>query len=309
MRLLGFLLLLVFAHKETWAQGSQGFQPAVVQTQQAAPVQTAAPVAAPTPYFLPPPNISSRGGKNNAVKAMEEFLKALGQAPAGAGVPPKYDQYGRPNPAYSDYIGGRPYANEFGPPIINNYEPLKNWNLSRNGINGSNCDQKSNNPLVCMVCNLCFEAGNQNDEGQVAVGRSVMTRAFSRSYGSPKLCDVIYAPKQYSWTHENKDHQLPGSRCKNLAQLTANAEKAIKQGPFSPQNDPPEVQYTNYFAHDLVFPDWAKGGTCAATLRRIGSHTFCNINGTTTRTVADVAQANGFSAGEINTPASPKTNR
>jgi spore germination cell wall hydrolase CwlJ-like protein len=326
-----WLAILTLSHFETQAQG---FKPAVYNSSQtaqsAAQPQAQAPLGTlpaasttkaaqpatgtPTivypamgdPKFNPRPNISTNDGKSGAAQIIQQFINAL--TGGGNKVPPKTLPNGQPNPAYSNSVGGgTPYANEYGPPVINNYDQLANWPINNSdNINGHRCKQKSQNPRTCMICNLCFEASNQSDEGQIAVARSVMTRVFSRAYPG-NICDVIYQPRQYSWTHENKSHGhvLPAA-CANLNRVIANAEKGIKQGPFAS----PEVTYTNYFAHNIVFPPWAREGTCAATLRRIGDHTFCNIKGTTTRTVAEVESNHGIGAGTLrqltsasNTPA------
>lgn len=60
-----------------------------------------------------------------------------------------------------------------------------------------------NNQLKCMSENIIFEAGNQSIRGKIAVAQVTLNRVESHKFGS-SLCEVIYQPKQYSWTNKKK---------------------------------------------------------------------------------------------------------
>lgn len=51
--------------------------------------------------------------------------------------------------------------------------------------------------VLCMALNVHFEAAGEPIDGQFMVALST----WNRAKGDPnKICDVVYAPRQYSWT-------------------------------------------------------------------------------------------------------------
>lgn len=103
----------------------------------------------------------------------------------------------------------------------------------------------------CMVCNCYNEAGNQNNAGQVNVGKVVMTRSrlprvFPYNGDGHSLCDIIRDPKQFSWLNKGfKKMNVPSSsRCFE----TAKKAMLYTDGLFA----------DHYYAVYIKPPKWAK---------------------------------------------------
>lgn len=163
-------------------------------------------------------------------------------------------------------------------------------------LRGLDCGKNPRNRLVCMVCNIYFEAANEPSEGKLAVGGSVMTRVYNENFPGT-TCEVIYQKNksgvaQYSWTVEPKPHKLPTDSMSTLQAVFDAAVQSLRKGPTG---------YSNYYAPTGMKPpgrrpDWAMGGNCAATLVDIGSQKFCKLDSTVTRTTAQVMQFEGLNA-------------
>jgi N-acetylmuramoyl-L-alanine amidase len=59
--------------------------------------------------------------------------------------------------------------------------------------------------IVCLAKNIYFEASNQSYMGQQAVAFVTLNRVTSRLYPN-NICDVVWQPKQFSWTHDGKSN-------------------------------------------------------------------------------------------------------
>lgn len=57
----------------------------------------------------------------------------------------------------------------------------------------------SSDDLKCLTDNLYFEAAGEPIAGQALVGHSVINRVKDKRW-KDSVCEVIYQPKQYSWT-------------------------------------------------------------------------------------------------------------
>jgi spore germination cell wall hydrolase CwlJ-like protein len=129
-------------------------------------------------------------------------------------------------------------------------------------------DQKSyqwytKQELACHLKNVYFEARGESFMGQIAVAKVVLNRQKSnaaKNYALSQntvlsICDVVYQPKQFSWT--NKKHipkAIPTTEMYDAVHL---AQKY-------------NFDATHY--HNLtVSPPWAKKMTLIAT---IGNHKF-----------------------------------
>lgn len=67
----------------------------------------------------------------------------------------------------------------------------------RENYRGMSCRNPSG-AYQCMVCNCFNEAGGESYQGQVAVGKVVMTRVGLRQYPR-SVCGVVKQPRQFSW--------------------------------------------------------------------------------------------------------------
>lgn len=280
-------------------------------TPAAGPAFPVASAAQTTPYpeaFVPRPNVGSASGESpsNANNILQNFLNSLGGM---KGAPPRYLPNGQPNPAFDAYtrrsegFGGTTYGGDgfvptIGPEVKNSdYAALcSQINGDPSRYAGHHCSSGDRDRMTCMVCNLYYEANDQPYEGQLTVGRSVLTRLFSGQYAGPNdgVCAVVYRNNgkvaQYSWTFEKwKNHTLPSGAALNRTVAAARASFCGDDKHNAGPN-----QYTNYFAQSLVNPSWNRSGQCAQPPRTtIAGHTFCRIGGKPTRTVAQVMAAEG----------------
>jgi len=56
--------------------------------------------------------------------------------------------------------------------------------------------------LHCLAQNIYHEARGQSEEGQFAVAFVTMNRVMHLSFPDT-VCDVVFQPYQFSWTHQN----------------------------------------------------------------------------------------------------------
>lgn len=73
--------------------------------------------------------------------------------------------------------------------------------LALNSGYGPELDKKH---VECMAKNIYFEARSEPIEGQIAVAHVTMNRVAHSEWPN-NICDVVYEPKQFSWTHMIKD--------------------------------------------------------------------------------------------------------
>lgn len=285
------------------------------QAQQTALVQQQAQLWAAQQAALQKPNIGSKASNPSAIlSALMNMFSGPGKTSA-AQVPEPYLPNGQINPEFESYVrgGGQLPSNDYEysdhfKPNYNRPEvkitpsemckyPVAN---AKKNFAGHNCNERTNDRMTCMVCNIFYEAGVEPQEGQIAVGQSSLRRLFS-SYANPGegLCKVVYRittsrrsgakVAQYSWVLENKNHTLPAGRA--LDRVVDSALKSFCAGPS---------EFTNYFAPSIVNPSWNKTGECATGKRAhyggpTGGHIFCAINGRINRSVAEVMASEGIS--------------
>jgi spore germination cell wall hydrolase CwlJ-like protein len=60
--------------------------------------------------------------------------------------------------------------------------------------------------LLCLSLNVFYEARGESVPGQYAVAQVTMNRAGG---DQRRVCDVVYAPRQFSWTHQKVRHRKP----------------------------------------------------------------------------------------------------
>jgi spore germination cell wall hydrolase CwlJ-like protein len=75
--------------------------------------------------------------------------------------------------------------------------------------------------LLCLALNVFFEAAGEPIDGQFAVAQVTLNRA---QRNPEKVCDVVYAPAQFSWTAKRpavpKDDNAAFQHAKRVAQLS-----------------------------------------------------------------------------------------
>lgn len=119
----------------------------------------------------------------------------------------------------------------------------------------------------CLAMNIYHEARSESMEGQIAVAQVTLNRVAHTEWPST-ICEVVYEPKQFSWTHLLKDHSAKEARAWNKARIIA---RDVMIGNVE---DP---TYGAVFYHaNYVSPDWAEFLDLSKV---IGNHLFYTWDG------------------------------
>lgn len=68
---------------------------------------------------------------------------------------------------------------------------------------GPNCEQYTDDDHIALACNIYFEARNESLEGMMAVVAVTLNRVDNPNYPNT-VHEVVWARKQFSWTHDGK---------------------------------------------------------------------------------------------------------
>lgn len=68
------------------------------------------------------------------------------------------------------------------------------------------CRQTLDTEIQCLALNIYHEARGESGAGKEAVGWVTMSRMASRNHPA-SACSVVYAPRQFSWTHDGTEKQ------------------------------------------------------------------------------------------------------
>lgn len=60
----------------------------------------------------------------------------------------------------------------------------------------------------CLARNVYYEAGTEDPLGKIAVAQITLNRV-KIGYWGKNVCDVVYAPKQFSWTRDDRAYTEP----------------------------------------------------------------------------------------------------
>jgi len=118
--------------------------------------------------------------------------------------------------------------------------------------------------LDCLTRNIYYEAGVEDHRGKFAVAHVTINRLKTGYWGNT-LCQVVYAPKQFSWTLARK---LPHPN----TQLWAESED-IARKVLAGHRVRGLTQSLYYHATYIKEPNWADSNHEAG---QIGSHVFYN---------------------------------
>ena len=121
----------------------------------------------------------------------------------------------------------------------------------------------------CMTANIYHEARGESKKGQYAVAHVTMNRVKHEKFPDT-VCEVVFQPKQFSWTHTIKDPRPREYQAWRQAQKIA---LDVMYG-----NVPDNTFGAIYYHADYVDPWWAKADGMFMT-RTIGSHIFYNYDG------------------------------
>lgn len=121
--------------------------------------------------------------------------------------------------------------------------------------------------LKCLADNIYFEALTESEAGQIAVANVTMNRVKHPAFPN-SVCDVVWEPKQFSWTHDGKS-DVPGS--KNAYKEVYEIAKAVYDG-----NILDITEGSTFYHADYVNPSWNKVMTRVA---KIDAHIFYTHKG------------------------------
>ena len=120
----------------------------------------------------------------------------------------------------------------------------------------------------CLSMNIYHESRGERAEGQIAVAFTTINRVKHTQWPST-ICEVVYQPKQFSWTHLIKNQSPKETKAWKRAQVIArdvligNVVDPTKGAVF-------------YHANWIKNPYWAKKMTLSKV---IGNHLFYTWDG------------------------------
>ena len=115
--------------------------------------------------------------------------------------------------------------------------------------------------LYCGAQNIYHESRGESNLGQIAVAHVERNRVESPKYPNT-VCEVVWQPKQFSWTHDGRSDEPKDRKAFVKAvwlHLIANMKNDITDGALY------------FYAHKKVTPSWASEKEVVAL---IGNHTF-----------------------------------
>jgi len=119
----------------------------------------------------------------------------------------------------------------------------------------------------CLALNIYHEARGERVEGQIAVAQVTLNRVKHDEWGST-ICEVVYQPKQFSWTHMIEDQDPKENRAWFQAKVIA---RDVMIGNVE---DP--TKGAVYYHANYVNPNWAKYMVLSKV---IGNHLFYTWDG------------------------------
>ena len=127
---------------------------------------------------------------------------------------------------------------------------------------GKKLKGQSDKDIDCLAYSIFREAGTLSENAQLAVGQVHINRLKDGSWGN-KMCQVVYAPHQFSWTMEKYVKWSDSQREKFIKEA-----KALMNGERVKKLDSENILH--YHA-TYVQPKWAKQGQMVA---QAGAHLF-----------------------------------
>ena len=117
----------------------------------------------------------------------------------------------------------------------------------------------------CLVRNIYFEAGIEDDLGKYAVAQVTLNRLSIEHWGED-ICSVVYAPAQFSWTFDKKKAKIQPTD-KNWERSVEIAKNVLIRG----HRVKPLERSLFYHADYIKKPKWADD---SKRIKQIGRHIF-----------------------------------
>lgn len=119
-------------------------------------------------------------------------------------------------------------------------------------------------PLFCLATAIYFEARGEETLGQMAVAQVVINRMVDDRYPDT-VCDVVWEPKAFSFTHDGKSDKMKHAESRS---------KALQVAKSTLRGDGIGITSTHY--HTLsVSPYWNQHYSVDGV---VGNHVFYTNN-------------------------------
>ena len=103
--------------------------------------------------------------------------------------------------AWSTLSDARPHPVDYVQPV--DVEPKIPRPLEPKLFYQSSKIEVSDRDFECLAKNIYYEAGVEDYAGKIAVAQVTLNRVRHGRWGKT-VCQVVYAKRQFSWTHQNK---------------------------------------------------------------------------------------------------------
>ena len=114
--------------------------------------------------------------------------------------------------------------------------------------------------LYCGAQNIYHESRGESNSGQIAVSNVVRNRVKSKHYPNT-ICEVIWQPKQFSWTDDGRSDEPTNRKAFVKAVWLHLISKVFDRTKGA----------THFYAHEKVTPHWADALTVTNIIEH---HTF-----------------------------------
>jgi spore germination cell wall hydrolase CwlJ-like protein len=121
----------------------------------------------------------------------------------------------------------------------------------------------SKKELDCLARNVFYEAGTEEPVGKIAVAQTTLNRVKTGYWGH-NICDVVYAPKQFSWTGDSRAYEEPKGHLWTETKLAVSS--VIDNGLRIKQ-----LKTALFYHADYVDPKWKDNDKRVA---QYGTHIF-----------------------------------
>jgi spore germination cell wall hydrolase CwlJ-like protein len=122
----------------------------------------------------------------------------------------------------------------------------------------------SRQEIECLSRNVFYEAGTENPVGKIAVAQVTLNRVKTGYWGR-KICDVVYAPEQFSWTKdEERLYAKPNGKLWHETQIAVST--FLENGVRIKQ-----LNRALFYHAEYVTPNWRDNNK---RIGQIGTHVF-----------------------------------
>lgn len=121
----------------------------------------------------------------------------------------------------------------------------------------------TNREKTCLIRNVFFESGAEPHEGKIAVAQVTWNRLKDGRWGKD-ICQVVYAPGQFSWTVDanKRNRPIPNEGWEPTIQAVEDFLNGARVA---------KLERSMFFHATHVNPRW---NTFAERIKQIGNHVF-----------------------------------